>query len=121
MAVLTGTPVYKNNVRKLEPTDPAAPATWDPIHQDMINNDVYLKQQVDLLYVQTSQGEANFASTNGVTVAHNLGSTAYMVNITPLTDTGGDLGDIFITKAANAFTVYNTGGFTGLFRWQMTT
>ncbi|KUK52031.1 MAG: hypothetical protein XD78_2252 [Desulfotomaculum sp. 46_296] len=57
MAVLTGTPVYKNNVRKLEPTDPAAPETWDPIHQDLINNDVYLKQQVDLLYVQTSQGE----------------------------------------------------------------
>jgi len=119
MANLIGQPVWKDRVRKLEPTDPAAPETWDPIHQDLINNDVYLKQQFESIQIQTSQGETNFASTNGVTITHNLGKTNYMVNIVPLSDTGGDLGDVFISKAANAFTVYNTGGFTGLFRWQI--
>jgi hypothetical protein len=39
----------------------------------------------------------------------------------PLQDTGGDLGDVYISKASNAFTVYNTGGFTGSFRYQLIT
>ena len=119
MAVITGSPVYKNNVRQLQVTDPAAPATWDPIHQVLINNDAFLKQEINSIQIQTSQGEINFASTNGITVTHNVGNTNYTANIAVLADTGGDLGDVFITKTANAFTVYNTGGFTGLFRWQI--
>lgn len=116
---LIGTAVFKDRVRKLEPSDPAIPETWDPIHQDLVNNDVWLKNKVEQLSVESSHGESNFASTNGATVIHSLGSTDYMVSVIPLADTGGDLGDVYVTKAANAFTVYNTGGFTGLFRWQM--
>ncbi|MGB9826693.1 MAG: hypothetical protein ACPLRU_08470, partial [Desulfofundulus sp.] len=64
---------------------------------------------------------STFNGTSGRTITHNLGHTNYIVNIVPLQDTGGDLGDVYIAKAANAFTVYNTGGFTGSFRYQLMT
>lgn len=67
------------------------------------------------------QGETTFASTSGRTVSHSLGHTNYIVNVVPIQDTGGDLGDVFISKASNAFTIYNTGGFTGSFRYQLMT
>ncbi|NHM25473.1 hypothetical protein G7K71_08690 [Desulfofundulus sp. TPOSR] len=142
MADIVGQPIWKDRVRKHEASDPVAPSTWDPIHTDLINNDVYLKGQIDALNnevaaarggyanldarldaleTQTLQGESTFNSTAGRTITHNLGHTNYIVNIVPLQDTGGDLGDVYISKAANAFTVYNTGGFTGSFRYQLIT
>ena len=142
MADLIGQNVYKDRVRQYEATDPVAPSTFNPPTQDLINNNVYLKGQVDgvngevqgarggyanldtrldALETQTLQGESVFASTNGKSVSHSLGHTNYIVNIVPLADTGGDLGDHYISKATNAFTVYNTGGFTGAFRYQIIT
>jgi len=47
MADLTGTPSYKGFVRQLETTDPKHPDTWNPNYQQLINNDVYLKQFAD--------------------------------------------------------------------------
>ncbi|MFD2407408.1 hypothetical protein ACFSVK_19360 [Azorhizophilus paspali] len=47
MANLTGTAVFKNSIRQLETTDPKHPDTWNPNYQDLLNNDVYLKQAVE--------------------------------------------------------------------------
>jgi len=47
MANLTGTPNFKGTVRILETTDPKHPSTWNPNYQQLINNDVYLKQFAD--------------------------------------------------------------------------
>lgn len=94
-----GTPVNANNLNKIE--DELA----------------YLDSFVSSIV----RGESTFNSTNGRTITHNLGHTNYIVNIVPLQDTGGDLGDVYISKAANTFTVYNTGGFTGSFRYQLIT
>lgn len=143
MGNLAETANWDPNVYQIEETDPVqgGPNGIDNMpHKNLANRTQFLKQQhdtlasevaaarggkanlkarLDALETQTLQGESVFASTNGVTITHNLGNTNYMVNIVPLTDTGGDLGDVFISKAANAFTVYNTGGFTGSFRWQI--
>ncbi|MFZ5826492.1 MAG: hypothetical protein ACOY94_19540 [Bacillota bacterium] len=43
MPDLVGQDLYKNTVRALEGTDLAVPDTWNPIHQDLINNDVHLQ------------------------------------------------------------------------------
>lgn len=47
MANLTGNSIYQDFVRALETTDPLHPDTWNPIHQVLINNDVYLKGAVE--------------------------------------------------------------------------
>lgn len=49
MTQIVGSPTYQNNVRQLETTDPKHPSTWNPNYQVLINNDVYLKQQLDEL------------------------------------------------------------------------
>lgn len=142
MADLIGEAVYKDRVRQLEETDPAAPETWDPIHQDLINNDVYLKGKVDTvtgeveaargaeaslsdrlnqLELETSSGSASFAGPGGTTITHNLGHINYRVRVTPTQDPGGYLGEVWVIKAANTFVVYNSGKWTGSFEYQVLT
>lgn len=142
MSQLVGQNKYKNAIRKLLETDPGHADTFNPLYQDLINNDVHLKAEISatqaeiaqarggkaslharLLAIEseTLQGESTFGSAAGRTVSHSLGHTGYIVNVVPLEDTKGDLGDVHITRAANAFTVYNSGGFTGTFRYQIQT
>ena len=47
MADLTGEPTYQDFVRELETTDPAHPDTWNPNFKTLIDNDAYLKQEVE--------------------------------------------------------------------------
>lgn len=47
MTTLTGKSAFKNSLRKLQTTDPKHPDTWNPNYQDLLNNDVYLKQFAD--------------------------------------------------------------------------
>ncbi|MDI3480778.1 MAG: hypothetical protein PWQ97_433 [Tepidanaerobacteraceae bacterium] len=136
---------WDNEVYQIEVNDPVigGPDGVDnKPHRNLANRTQYLKQQQDsikneianaragyanlqarleALETETIQGESNFNSTSGKTISHGLNYTNYMVNIIPISDTGGDLGDVFISKAANAFTVYNTGGFMGAFRYQIIT
>ena len=78
-----------------------------------------LKDKLSSLATSVSQGDITLAGTAGVTVTHNLNSTAYAVDIMPGADTAGDLGDMYVTKTANAFTVYNTGGYRGTARYKI--
>ncbi len=145
MANVAETATWDAGVYQIEETDPVqggANGVDNQPHKNLANRTSYLKQQhdnlasevttargtyanldarLDALETQTLQGESTFASTSGKTVTHSLGHTNYIVNIIALADTGGDLGDLYITKAANAFTVYNTGGFIGAFRYQLMT
>lgn len=77
------------------------------------------KLSVRIIECTTAQGDFSFAGTRGQTVAHSLGNTNYVVNVSATADTGGDLGDVYISRAANAFTVYNTGGYRGGARYQI--
>lgn len=77
------------------------------------------KLSVRIIEGTTAQGGLAFAGTRGQTVTHNLGHTNYVVNVSATADTGGDMGDVYISRAANAFTVYNTGGYRGGGRYQI--
>jgi hypothetical protein len=145
MADLQETAQWEAGIYQIEESDPVqgGPNGIDNLpHKQLANRTAYLKQEqdalkdeivaarggygnlgvrLDALETQTLQGESTFNSTSGRTITHNLGHTNYIVNVMPLGDTGGDLGDVYISKAANAFTVYNTGGFTGSFRYQLIT
>jgi hypothetical protein len=145
MANLAETATWETGIYQIEETDPVqgGPNGVDNLpHKQLANRTQWLKQdhdalknevvaarggfanldaRLDALETQTLQGESTFNSTSGRTITHNLGHTNYIVNIVPIQDTGGDLGDVYISKAANAFTVYNTGGFTGRFRYQLIT
>jgi hypothetical protein len=77
------------------------------------------KLSVRIIEGTTAQGDLTFAGTRGQTVTHNLGHTNYVVNVSATADTGGDLGDVYVSRAANAFTVYNTGGYRGGARYQI--
>lgn len=139
MANLAETVQYEAGVYQLEEVDPVqggANGIDNLPHKHLANRTAWLKTiadevvaartgftnldaRLDSLQAQTQQGESTFASTAGKTVTHAVGHTNYIVNIAALGDTGGDLGDVYIVKAANAFTVYNTGGFVGAFRYQI--
>lgn len=142
MADIIGQSVWKDRVRQHETTDPVAPTTWNPIHTDLINNDVYLKGRVDgvdnevqaarggygnldarldAMVLATQNGASNFAGPAGVTITHNLGHTNYRVRVTPTVDPGGYLGEVWVVKSANTFVVYNSGKWTGAFDWQILT
>lgn len=60
-------------------------------------------------------GSSTFNGTAGRVISHTLGSTGYVVAVTPLADTAGTLGEFYVSKAADSFTVYNTGSFRGSF------
>ena len=77
------------------------------------------KLSFNILEGTSLRGDFSFAGTRGQTVTHNLGHTNYVVNVSATADTGGDMGDVYISRAANAFTVYNTGGYRGGGRYQI--
>lgn len=91
------------------------------VFTDRSGNDIvtYNADSKALVFPETLQGVSTFASSSGRTVTHNLGKTNYIVNLIAVEATQGDLGDVHLIRAANAFTVYNTGGFTGSFRYQI--
>lgn len=69
-------------------------------------------------------GVASFkqdASADSATITHNLGLTAgYTPIIMPIADPGGSLGEIYCDSFTdNSFKVWNTGSFTGQFRWSV--
>lgn len=55
MANITGEPTFQPHVRQLETTDPKHPDTWNPNYQVLINNDVYLKEEVAAAFAQLDQ------------------------------------------------------------------
>ena len=145
MGILIETEQWENAINQLEVTDPALGGPSGPVNiapRQLANRTKYLKAQLlaaqteisdaragkttlaarlTALETQTAQGDLSYAGTTGVTVSHTMGNTNYAVNIMPTANTNGDLGDVFVSKAANAFTVYNTGGFRGQARYQIIT
>lgn len=145
MGVLAETTQWENTIRQLEVSDPALGGPDGPVNiapRQLANRTQYLKSELGkaqseitkarggkttlaerlaALETQTLQGDLSYAGTTGVTVSHTLGTTNYTVNIMPIANTNGDLGDVYVNKAANAFTVYNTGGYRGQARYQIIT
>ena len=146
MGVLTETNQWETTINQIEVTDPALGGANGPVNtapRQLANRTQYLKAQLTTaqteiadarggkatlaarltaLETQTTQGDLTYAgAATGVTDSHSLGHTNYTVNIMPTANTNGDLGDVFVSKASNAFTVYNTGGFRGQARYQIIT
>lgn len=143
MGKLKETPTWENDIYQIEVTDPALGGESGPVNtapRQLANRTRYLKEHVDraeheiaqarggkstlaerinALEGATAQGDLTFVGTRGQTVMHNIGHTNYVVNVSATADTGGDLGDVYISRAANAFTVYNTGGYRGGARYQI--
>lgn len=143
MGVLTETEVYETSIRQLEITDPVLGGIDGPVNvptRQLANRTKYLKGQqdalkneigtargsfdsldarMDAIESETLQGDTTFNGTSGRTISHSIGNINYIVNVSPTEATGGDLGDVYISKAANAFTIYNTGGFIGVCRYQI--
>lgn len=143
MGKLKETPVWETDVYQIEVTDPALGGENGPVNtapRQLANRTRYLKDRADrvdseliqarggrsslaerinALDKKTAQGDFSYAGTGGQTITHNLGHTNYVVNAWATSDTGGDLGDVYVSRAANAFTVYNTGGYRGGARYQI--
>ncbi|MBW2673197.1 MAG: hypothetical protein JRD89_07255 [Deltaproteobacteria bacterium] len=58
---------------------------------------------------------STFAGSDGRTITHNYGHTAYQVNINPTADPAGFLGEVWVSKAANTVVIYNSGSARGAF------
>ena len=143
MGVLTEVSQWEPTIRQIEVTDPVLGGQDGPVNipaKQLANRTQHLKQKVDgvqsevvaarggkttlaerIAQLETTrlQGESTFSGIAGKTVTHNIGHVNYLVDVMPLENTFGDMGDVFITKTANAFTVYNTGGFRGALRYQI--
>lgn len=61
------------------------------------------------------RGSSTFNSINGRFIPFNVGNTNYTPVITPSANPNGYLGEIWIIKATNGFTVYNSGTATTSF------
>ena len=143
MANLTETATWDDGIFQIETTTPLLGGEDGPMNKaqkQLANRTKYLKQQhetlenevktargskatlnerISSLEKTTLQGDFSFNGTTGVTISHSLGNTNYIVNVAATAATNGDLGDIYISKAGNAFTVYNTGGYCGTARYQI--
>ena len=144
MANLNESATWETGIFQIETTTPALGGPDGPVNtapRQLANRTQYLKQQTDKLNAivtaaagnaesinarlkkdekNTAMGDFNFSSTAGATIPHNIGNTDYSVYITPSVTTGGDLGDVYVDRAKNSFTVYNSGGFVGAGRYQIT-
>lgn len=143
MGKLKETAQWEPEIYQIEVTDPALGGESGPVNtapRQLANRTLYLKahmdsaeneirqarggktslaERINALEETTAQGDFAFAGTRGQTITHNLGHTNYVVNVSATADTGGDLGDTYVSRAANAFTVYNTGGYRGGARYQI--
>ena len=144
MANLNETATWEPGIFQIETTTPALGGPEGPVNtapRQLANRTQYLKAQTDAINATlnaakgsatsidarisavertTAMGDFNFGSTGGATVTHGIGNTNYSVYVTANVQTGGDLGDVYVNKAKNSFTVYNSGGFTGSGRYQIT-
>ena len=64
-------------------------------------------------------GTDSFNGPDGKLVQHNLGTSNYSVNVTPTGRPQLGLGDIWVTKNSNAFTVFCSGRESINFDWQI--
>lgn len=55
------------------------------------------------------KGSAQFNSITGTIVNHTIGNTDYEVKITPTANPNGYLGEVWVEKAANSFSVKCSG------------
>lgn len=70
---------------------------------------------------KVSFGTGTFNSTTGRTINHNLGYVPNIINIVPLSDPSGYLGEYWINNiTATSFTVYCSGSTTTTtFSWEV--
>ncbi len=61
------------------------------------------------------KGSSTFNGPTGRVITHNLGHVNYVVNITPTADTEGYLGEWWVSKSSNSFTLFNSGSATTSF------
>lgn len=107
MANLNESATWETGIFQIETTTPALGGPDGPVNtapRQLANRTQYLKKQTDSLNAAvaaaagsagsidarfravekvTAMADFKFASTSGVTIAHNIGSTNYSVNITP--------------------------------------
>lgn len=68
--------------------------------------------------VRYHTGSGNFAGSGGeVTIPHGFYAIPDSVSVTPTTDPGGYLGEIWVRKDATNIYVGNSGAHTGAFDW----
>ena len=96
-------------------------ATSTPILNSYIDSGV--GQRVDIQNRPSSQGiysgVSNFNGQLGSVVTHNLGTVNYRVSVTPSQNPLVGLGDIWVEKDINYFTVYCIGNESIQFDWQL--
>lgn len=144
MANLSETAKWEDGIFQIETTTPALGGADGPVNtapRQLANRTQYLKQQTDKLNSAvtaaagsagsidarfkavektSAMGDFTYNGMTGATVPHSIGHTNYSVHVTPSKTTGGDLGDVYVDRAKNSFTVYNSGGYTGAGRYQIT-
>lgn len=143
MANVAESATWKSGVYQLETTDPLLGGENGVLNQaskDLACRTAYLKAQqegtadevsaarggkatlgerISALEMTSKQGDFTFNGMDGATISHSIGSTAYVVNTAASAATSGDLGDIYIARGGNSFTIYNTGGYRGAGRYQI--
>ncbi|ALA68843.1 hypothetical protein GT50_00605 [Geobacillus stearothermophilus 10] len=137
---LVGQNVFKSSVTEYDAQTPVVYTVYNEVHQDLLNNTVFLKALADAIdsEIQAARegkasllanlqsirlalqsGSANFGGPAGTTITHNLGTTNFRVSITPTANPDGYLGEIWVVKSSNTMTVFNSGDFRGAFDYQI--
>jgi hypothetical protein len=98
----------------------AIAAVGDPIDFEVFDE---IQSNINLLNASIGVGgESTFNGTTGrqITFAVAQSDAAYRPIITALADTGGNLGEVYISdRQTTGFKIHNTGSFTGALSWQV--
>ena len=62
-------------------------------------------------------GTANFNGAIGTVIPHTKGDIDYFVEVTPVANPAGYLGEVWVEQAANSFSVKCSGTATTLFKY----
>lgn len=92
------------------------------VRVDSSKNADYAANAATVDGISLQKGSSTFNSTTGRSIViSTMPNTSYAVSITATGNTGGNLGDVYVSgKTTTGFTVYNTGSFTGSFDWIVT-
>ena len=88
----------------------------DIIDQNAANKSDFTVHLTQVIHPKLA-GTANFNGAIGTVIPHTKGDTNYYVEVTPVVNPAGYLGEVWVEQAANSFSVKCSGTATTSFKY----
>ena len=118
MANVTETNSWAGGVYRLELTDPAEGGENGIMNEQakqLASRTQFLRKRAAIWTGKLTFGSADYVTVDGanLVLAQTFGAQGYAVDIVPLEDTEGSLGDVWVEQLSGSVRVHRTGEFQG--------